>query len=766
MATSVPKKRLATLTINGTAVEAAPGETVLQAALRGGVPFPNSCRVGGCGACKCRLVEGDVKELTETGYLLTKDEIDQRFILACQSVARSDVRVEVALAPARPTIEGRVAATRKLTHDITRLDVELARPLAYQAGQFATIGIDGLDAKRSYSFATPPAGANVTFFVRKVPGGLFSTLVNDEDVVGRAVTVEGPSGDLWLRPGPAPLLFVAGGSGLAPLLAMLEQALADGVTRPVTLLFGAREERDLYAQDTIAEIARLWPAPFRFVPVLSAAGEDTAPSFARGLVVDTIADAIAELRADGGGAPPHAYLCGPPAMIDAALPLLERHGVDRADVHVDRFTTRADVAPAEAELPAPARANDGPRTFGGRIVDVLHYAKFFSFHLVGLFSALAILAGGPYVTAGLALVLALYLVGDALGGDDTSTPVFERPALLTVQLWLALPLLAFIVFAAVWSVAPGDPLGFGAALSALSGYDVVAAREATSFGHHVSTWVLAGLMIGMIGTITGHELTHRTWDPISLFVGRWLLAFSFDTSFAIEHVYGHHRYVSTEEDPATAPRGRNVYVHIVASTLKGNASAWKIEAGRLAKKGLPVFSWHNAFLRGHTMSLVLVALAFAAGGLRTAGFFVAAALWGKALLEIVNYMEHYGLVRNPALPVKPRHSWNTNRRVSSWSLFNLTRHSHHHAEGEVPYHELRPYPDAPMMISGYLTTLVVAMIPPLWHHLMTPKVLAWDRDYASPEERALAKIANARSGLRAFEAGTLPSAVSRAHGAS
>ncbi|MNT36922.1 Alkane 1-monooxygenase 1 [compost metagenome] len=111
------------------------------------------------------------------------------------------------------------------------------------------------------------------------------------------------------------------------------------------------------------------------------------------------------------------------------------------------------------------------------------------------------------------------------------------------------------------------------------------------------------------------------------------------------------------------------------------------------------------------------------------------------------------MVRNPATPVQPRHSWNTNRRISSWTMFNLTRHSHHHAQGEVPYQDLKPFPDAPMMIGGYLTTIVVALIPPLWHKLMTPRVLAWDRDYATAEERRLAREANARSGLRALTAG-------------
>ena len=384
-------------------------------------------------------------------------------------------------------------------------------------------------------------------------------------------------------------------------------------------------------------------------------------------------------------------------------------------------------------------------------MNLLHYLKYFLFHGVGLIAAVAILAGGAWITFGLIAVLVIYLVGDAICGDDTSTPQFKHPGILTVQLWLALPLLAFIVFSALWSFSSGDFLGFGAALTQLTGYDLIAARDATFAGHYVSTVLITGLMIGMVGTIPARELTHRTWDPISMLVGRWLLAFSFDTIFSIEHVYGHHRYVSTTEDPATAPRGRNVYFHILASTLKGNVSAWKIEQKRLKRKGHSLFGWHNAVLRGHLMSVLLVVAAYVIGGWQTALFFTACALWGKALLEIVNYMEHYGMVRNPATPVQPRHSWNTNKRISSWTMFNLTRHSHHHAQGEVPYQDLKPFPDAPMMVGGYLTTIIVAMIPPLWHRLMTPKVLDWDQRFATDEERLLAIQANARSGIRALQ---------------
>ena len=380
-------------------------------------------------------------------------------------------------------------------------------------------------------------------------------------------------------------------------------------------------------------------------------------------------------------------------------------------------------------------------------MNVLHYLKYFLFHAIGLLAAGYIMAGQGYVTLGLLTVLVIYMVGDAVAGDDTSTPTFKHPGILTFQLWMALPLLTLIVWCALWSFSSTDLLGWGAFVTQLTGHDVIAARESTFWMHQASTVILTGLMIGMVGTITAHELTHRTWDPVSMLIGRWLLAFSFDTIFSIEHVYGHHRYVSTEEDPATAPRGRNVYFHVLASTVKGNVSAWKIEQKRLARKGQALLGWHNAVLRGHAMSLLLVAGAAAVAGPLPTVLLVVCMLWGKALLEIVNYMEHYGMVRNPATPVQPRHSWNTNKRISSWTMFNLTRHSHHHAQGEVPYQDLKPFPDAPMMIGGYLTTIVVAMIPPLWHKLMTPKVLAWDRTYATAEERALAARANAASGI-------------------
>jgi NAD(P)H-flavin reductase/ferredoxin len=751
-----------TATINDAQVPVHAGQTLLDAALEAGIAMPYSCRVGGCGTCRCRLLNGRVRELTETAYLLDEAEFAAGTILACQSVPLSDVDIAIDLAATalRRQVTGRVREQTRLTPSITRLVIDLDQGLPFRPGQHALLSLGSLPGvTRSYSFAAPPvAGSVLEFHVRHLQDGEFTGHVASRDLHGESVIIDGPLGDFVLREGAGPMLFVTTGTGLAPVLAMLEAAVLAGETRPATLLHGARTREDLHALERINAIAGAWRGRFRFVPVLSR--PDESWDGACGRVTDHL---------EGHAGPEvDAYLCGAPVMVDAVATRLVALGQPRDRIHADRFTTRANVARISGDLGAAtaARSTAGANTLASpatayaaatieREAGVLDYLKFFLFHVVGLYSATALLAGGVWTTIGLFAVIAFYVCGDALFGDDTSAPRFRHPSVLTVQLWLALPLVAGIVFTAVWTVSPGDPLGYGAWIQSLTGWDVLAAREASHFGHHLAAVILTGLMIGMVGTIPAHELVHRTWDPVSLAIGRALLAFSFDTVFAIEHVYGHHRYVATPEDPATAPRGRNVYAHILNSTWRGNVSAWRIESTRLLRRGHSALGWRNNVIRGHAASLALVGLAFAMGGWLTAGFFIACALWGKALLEIVNYMEHYGLVRDAATPVAPRHSWNTNRRISSWSLFNLTRHSHHHAQGEVPYQDLKPFPDAPMMLGGYLTTIIVALVPPLWHRLMTPRVLDWDRKLATPGEQHLAAAANRHSGRQDFVSGAV-----------
>ncbi|QCF28073.1 NADH:ubiquinone reductase (Na(+)-transporting) subunit F [Hydrocarboniclastica marina] len=327
------------LQINDHRVTVKPRETVLQAALSNGINLPYSCKVGGCATCKCRLVSGRVKELTDASYILSTEELQAGYILACQSVPKTDIAVQVELgeSPARQ-IAGRILAQTALTHDIVELQVELEEPLGFRAGQYAQLSLNQLPGiTRPYSFAARPDSSQgrLRFFVREVPGGRLSGYLKREGLVGASVRVEGPFGDFYLRDSSQPMLLIAGGSGLAPVLSVLEQALHEDVARPVTLLFGARTQADLYATPEIEAIARQWQAPFRFVQVLSDEPEASNWQGARGWVGQSI-----ERYADASC---QAYLCGPPAMIDHSIKQLTSVGVPQQEIFADRFTSVHDA---------------------------------------------------------------------------------------------------------------------------------------------------------------------------------------------------------------------------------------------------------------------------------------------------------------------------------------------------------------------------------------------------------------------------------------
>lgn len=328
--------------INGQDIDVSSGETLLAAALRAHIDFPHSCRVGGCAACKCRLVSGKVRELTDNSYILSDRELDQGMILACQAVPQSDLVVEVDMTTQRQrqTLEGRIVGQEKLTHDITRLTVQMNASLPFKAGQYANLELDSMPGvKRSYSFASAPApDGSLAFFVRKVPGGQFSSAVNDTVLHGQGICIDGPLGDFYLRPSDAPLLLIAGGSGLAPVMAILEQALVQKVRRPVRLLFGARSQNDLYALKEIEHIEAHWPASFDFNIALSEEPSGSDWFGFRGFVTELLPLVFIESS--------DAYLCGPPAMIDSAEAALKKAGLHSDHIYCDRFVTQSDTVPA------------------------------------------------------------------------------------------------------------------------------------------------------------------------------------------------------------------------------------------------------------------------------------------------------------------------------------------------------------------------------------------------------------------------------------
>ncbi len=266
--------------------------------------------------------------------------------------------------------------------------------------------------------------------------------------------------------------------------------------------------------------------------------------------------------------------------------------------------------------------------------------------------------------------------------------------------------------------------------------------------------------MGAAATNVAHELVHRLHSPASMAVGRWLLAFSFDTTFSIEHVHGHHRQVCTPADPASARRGEHPLAFAIRSTVQGNISAARIEAERLRRKGLPLWSLHNRIVTGQLMSLALLAAAWALGGFWGAAAFAVAGVQGKMYLELVNYIEHYGLVRAPGGRIEPRHAWNTYRRISSALLYNLPRHSHHHMFAAKPFWTLEAEPGGPTYPHGYMTMILISLVPPLWR---APSIRCWRNGTrraqatrsgrSSPGRGFFGRRRKDRSGLAGFAAG-------------
>lgn len=234
-----------------------------------------------------------------------------------------------------------------------------------------------------------------------------------------------------------------------------------------------------------------------------------------------------------------------------------------------------------------------------------------------------------------------------------------------------------------------------------------------------------GLIIVSVGINVGHELGHRkTWHE--KFMAKALLLTSLQMHFIIEHNRGHHKRVSTDEDPASARYGEPVYTFWFRSWIFGYISAWKLEAQRLKRKGIPFWSIHNEMIRFEVIQLLFVLAVYFIFGLMPAITFVIAGVIAKLLLETINYVEHYGLQRKKKGDtferVLPVHSWNSNQDVGRVMLFELTRHSDHHYKASRKYQILKHYEDVPQMPAGYPAMILLSFIPPLWFYVMHRKI--------------------------------------------
>lgn len=248
-----------------------------------------------------------------------------------------------------------------------------------------------------------------------------------------------------------------------------------------------------------------------------------------------------------------------------------------------------------------------------------------------------------------------------------------------------------------------------------------------STGLELTGRVLAmGITCGALGINVAHELGHRK-RKFERFLAKALLLTSLYMHFYIEHNRGHHKNVSTHDDPSSARRGEWVFFFWFRSIIMGYISAWKIEAAQLKKQGKGPITLQNEMLQFQIIQLALVGLIYWFFGLMPMVCFLLAALIGIIQLETVNYIEHYGLSRNKKESgqyerVLPLHSWNSNHTLGRLFLFELSRHSDHHYLASRKYQILRHHEESPQMPTGYPGMMLLSMVPPLWFMIMHKKI--------------------------------------------
>jgi len=241
--------------------------------------------------------------------------------------------------------------------------------------------------------------------------------------------------------------------------------------------------------------------------------------------------------------------------------------------------------------------------------------------------------------------------------------------------------------------------------------------------------VASSLYTTTFGINVAHELIHsrRLWDRR---LGGLMLAVLWTASFKVEHIRGHHRDVATDADPASAPLGRSVYAHLPGAVWGNLAKGWRLEAQRLRRRRLPM--WQHELLGWLAVSVGFTLAVGLLAGPAGAAFVLAQGLLSRINLEVINYVEHYGLRRaqrgNGWERVAPAHSWTSERKASRVVLLNLPRHADHHAHAARPWVTLRRRDDAPQLPAGYLAMFLVALVPPLWFRLMDPRVRALRSD--------------------------------------
>jgi ferredoxin-NAD(P)+ reductase (naphthalene dioxygenase ferredoxin-specific) len=317
----------------GRVIDVKPGANLLATLREHGIPVSYSCTAGRCGTCRCKVLKGTVADTSREARITNPG--DEGHVLACTSVLTEDCAIEIpepdeiVTHPAR-ILKATVTAIDAMTHDIVRLRLRSAKPLEFSPGQYAMLQFTPQHI-RPYSMAGLSSDEQLEFHVRVVPDGRVSRHIAQELKTGDTVRVSGPLGTAYLRSRhDGPMLCVAGGTGLAPVLSIVRGALERGMRNEIHLYFGVRSPRDIYNADTLAQLAQSHDN--LHVHIVSATASDR-PGLRSGLVTEAVAQDFGNLAGW------RAYFCGAPPMVDAASLMARNRGIAAEHIHADAFYT-------------------------------------------------------------------------------------------------------------------------------------------------------------------------------------------------------------------------------------------------------------------------------------------------------------------------------------------------------------------------------------------------------------------------------------------
>jgi propane monooxygenase reductase subunit len=329
----------------GVEIEVDEEQTILRGAAEQGIMLMHGCKEGQCAACKSFVLDGeDIEHDRYSTFALPDYEKEEGYTLLCRAHVYEDVTIELLnydeemIRSGLPIQQGvaEVVANDPVTHDMRHLVLKLIEPaeIKFFPGQYLDVTIPGTEEVRSFSMAntTSRDGGLLEFVIKVYPDGQFSHFLDKKVHVGDRLDLTGPFGVFTLREGDNDLVFVGGGAGMAPILSLLRHMAERGLERKATFFYGARGKKDLCFEEELRDLEQRLP-DFTYIPALSEASDEDGWDGETGLITDVVKRHVGDLTGT------HAYVCGPPPMVEAAVPLLTQLGVEEKRVYYDKFTT-------------------------------------------------------------------------------------------------------------------------------------------------------------------------------------------------------------------------------------------------------------------------------------------------------------------------------------------------------------------------------------------------------------------------------------------